>query len=315
MRAVVVERFGGPEVLQVRQMPVPRPGRDEVLVAIHAAGTNPVDSGNRADGTWAGMLPPFIPGSDASGVVEAVGEGVKHLSPGDEVFSMSDFIGNPDGTYAEYQAVDAEIVARKPHGLSHVEAAAVPLAAGTAYEVVARRLALEADEWVLLHGAAGGVGSYAVQIAAARGARVIASASSPRHEKLKELGATICIDYRTEDVPSAARKAAGVDLDAVADFVGGDCIARSLGVLRPFGRAAAIASLRGELELLMDRNITLHGVLVRPDRARLEELRGMLESGALHPVIDEVLPLEQAAKAHVRLDAGHGQGKVVLAVR
>jgi NADPH:quinone reductase len=290
MRAIVLEEFGGPEVLQVKRIPVPVPGRGEVLVAIHAAGTNPVDAGNRADGTWAGIRPPIVPGSDASGVIEAVGEDVAQWSVGDEVFYLSDFIGTPMGTYAEYQVVNASIVASKPQPLSHVEAAAVPLAAGTALEVVARRLEMQAGEWILIHGAAGGVGSYAVQIASSRGARVIASASAPRHAVLKDLGAVACIDYRTEDFALAARKAAGGEIDAVADFVGGDLISRSLDVIRPHGRAATIASLEGDLEILIDRNITLHGVLVRPDRLRLGELARMIDSEVLRPVIDECCP-------------------------
>jgi NADPH:quinone reductase len=315
MRAIVLEEFGGPEVLQVKRIPVPVPGRGEVLVAIHAAGTNPVDAGNRADGTWAGIRPPIVPGSDASGVIEAVGEDVAQWSVGDEVFYLSDFIGTPMGTYAEYQVVNASIVASKPQPLSHVEAAAVPLAAGTALEVVARRLEMQAGEWILIHGAAGGVGSYAVQIASSRGARVIASASAPRHAVLKDLGAVACIDYRTEDFALAARKAAGGEIDAVADFVGGDLISRSLDVIRPHGRAATIASLEGDLEILIDRNITLHGVLVRPDRLRLGELARMIDSEVLRPVIDEVLPLDLAERAHERLDSGHGEGKLVLMIQ
>jgi NADPH2:quinone reductase len=314
MRAVVAKRFGGPEVMEVEQIPIPAPEKGEVLVAIHAAGTNPVDASNRSDGDWAGLSPPIIPGSDASGVIETTGEGVTDLAAGDEVFYMSDFLGNPTGTYAEYQVVDVGAVAKKPGGLSHIEAAAVPLAAGTAYEVI-RRLDVQKGERLLIHGAAGGVGTYAVEMAAARGARVIAAASLPRHSKLMEMGAAVCLDYRTKDVPSAARDAAGAEIDAVADFVGGDLISRSLEVMRPYGRAASIATVEGDLELLIDRNITLHGVLVRPDRARLEKLREMLDAGIIHALIDEVLPLEEAARAHARLETGHGQGKVVLRVR
>jgi NADPH2:quinone reductase len=315
MRAVVVKEFGGPQVMEVQRIPVPTPGKGEILVAIHAAGTNPVDASNRSDGSWASLEPPIIPGSDASGVIEATGEDVLDLACGDEVFYMSDFLGNPRGTYAEYQVVDAAIVARKPEGLSHVEAAAVPLAAGTAYEVVIRRLDVQKEEWILIHGAAGGVGMYALDMATVRGARVIASASFPRHSKLMEMGAYACLDYRTEDVPLAARDIAGAELDAVADFVGGDLISRSLGVVKLNGRAASIASVEGDLELLIDRNITLHGVLVRPDRGRLERLREMLDAGILHVFVDEVFPLEEAARAHTRLESGHGQGKVVLRVR
>jgi NADPH:quinone reductase len=315
MRAVVAKRFGGPEVMEVELIPIPAPDKGEVLVAIHAAGTNPVDASNRSDGTWAGISPPIIPGSDASGAIEAIGEGVVDLAPVDEVFYMSDFMKNPMGTYAEYQVVAADIVTKKPERLSHIEAAAVPLAAGTAYEVVMRRLDIQKGEWILIHGAAGGVGIYALQMARARGAQVIASASLPRHSKLMELGASVCLDYRTQDVASAARDAAGGDLDAVADFVGGDLISKSLAVIRPHGRASSIATVEGSLDLLMDRNITLHGVLVRPERARLVELREMLDAGVLHVLIDEVLPLEDAARAHTRLETGHGQGKVVLRVR
>jgi NADPH2:quinone reductase len=314
MRAVVAKRFGGPEVLEVQRIPVSAPGKGQALVAIHAAGTNPVDASNRSDGTWAGLSLPLIPGSDASGVVEATGEGVPDLAPGDEIFYMSDFLGNPMGTYAEYQVVEADIVAKKPERLSHIEAAAVPLAAGTALEVI-ERLDIQRGEWLLIHGAAGGVGMYALQMATARGARVIASASLPRHSKLLEMGAAVCLDYRTQDVPTAARDAAGAELDAVADFVGGQLISRSLGVVELFGRAASIASVEGNLDLLIDRNITLHGVLVRPERARLEKLRDMLDAGVISPLIDEVLPLEEAARAHARLETGHGQGKVVLRVR
>jgi NADPH2:quinone reductase len=145
-------------------------------VAVYAVGTNPVDAQNRQDGSWAGLYPPVIPGCDASGVIDAVGPGVTHFAPGDEVFYMVDFLHNPRGTYAEYHVVDASLIARKPNSLTHVEAAALPLAAGTAYEMIIRRLAIIQGEWVLLYGASEGVGSYALQMAVAQGAHVIAVA-------------------------------------------------------------------------------------------------------------------------------------------
>ena len=314
MRAVVLNTFGGPEVLQLRDIPVPEAGPGQIRVTVHACGTNPVDAGNRRAGTWAGIQPPVILGYDVAGVVDAVGAGVSGFRPGDEVFYMADFLHNPYGAYAEYQVVDAAIVAQKPEGLSYVEAAAIPLAAGTAYEVVVRRLGIQPKEWLLLHGAAGGVGSFAVQIAVARGARVIAVASAPRHELLYRLGAAACIDYATQDVLAVAQQAANGKLDAVADFVGGDTIARSLAALRPHGRAAGIVSLTGDLDLAFDSNITVHGVLVRPDRTLLQALKDMIETGALRPIIDEVRPLEDVVAVHQRLDSGHGQGKVILKV-
>jgi NADPH2:quinone reductase len=281
MRAIVYDTFGGPDVLHLQGVALPEPGPGQVRVAIYAAGTNPVDAGNRQDGSWAGVHPPVIPGCDASGVIDAVGPGVTLFSPGDEVFYMADFLNNSRGTYAEYHVIDAALIARKPQTLTHVEAAALPLAAGTAYETMVHRLALTQGEWVLLYGAAGRVGSLALQMAVAQGTQVIA----------------------------------GRKLDAVADFVGGEMIARSLDALRPFGRAASIVGVKGDLDPLLDMNLTLHSILVRSDQARLETLHVLVAIGALRPIIDQVLPLEEAAQAHRRLKTRHGRGKIVLAVR
>jgi NADPH2:quinone reductase len=158
------------------------------------------------------------------------------------------------------------------------------------------------------------VGSLAVQIAATRGARVIAVASAHHHAILRDLGAEACIDYHDCDVARAAQEIAGV-VDAVADFVGGDTVARSLVALHPYGRAATIASLHGDLDLALDRNVTIHGVLVRPDRSVLDRLREMVDAGTVRPLVDTVLPLEGAPEAHRRLESGHGRGKVILRVR
>ncbi len=315
MRAVVIDRFGGPEVLTVRDLPASEPGPGQVRVAVHAAGTNPVDAFNRNDGTWARISPPVVLGYDASGVVDALGPGVADFAAGDDVFYMAELFGQPQGTYAEYHVVDAGIVARKPRGLSHVEAAAIPLAGSTAYEVVARRLAVQPGEWVLMHGAAGGVGSFAVQIAAARGARVIGVASAHHHDFLRALGAVACIDYHTRDVAAAALAAADGPIDVIADLVGGDALLRSLPAVRPFARAATIAGVNGELYPACDANLTLHCVLVLHNRAVLEALSDLVERGLLRPVVDLVLPLDEAERAHRRLDSGHGRGKVVLTVR
>lgn len=315
MRAIVAESFGGPEVLVLQEVALPEPGPGQVRVAISAAGTNPVDAGNRQDGTWAGIQLPLIPGSDASGVIDAVGPGVTHLAPGDEVFYMTDFLHSASGTYAEYQVVDAALIAPRPPTLTHVEAAALPLAAGTAYETIIRRLAVTRGEWVLLYGAAGGVGSLALQMAVAQGARVIAVASRQHHALLTELGASACLDYTSQDVPGEAQAIAGGKLDVLVDLVGKETLARSLVALRPYARAASIASIAGDLDLLLDLNLTLHGVLVRPERSRLAAIATLISAGTLRPVIDQVLPLAEAAYAHRRLETGHGHGKIVLAIR
>ena len=311
MRAVVVERFGPPEVLRVRSVDRLEPGSGQVLVRVCAAGVNPVDAQNRADGSWAGLEPPFIPGSDASGVVAATGGAVSGLQPGEEVFYFSDFLGTRHGSYAEYQIVDADLVAHRPMSLSHLQSAAVPLAGGTAYELAVRRLELRAEEWLLVFGAAGGVGSFLVQLAKERGAHVAAIASGPNHEYLRGLGAEVTLDYHDQDVVSAVAEELGA-VDAVADLVGGNVVERSLPIIREGGRAASICALTGDFELAIDKNIALHGVLVRPNRARLKELAALLEDGRLRPPPIEVFRLEDVVAAHHRIERGHGQGRVVL---
>jgi NADPH2:quinone reductase len=315
MRAVVYERFGGPEVLELRDWPRPEPKGGEVVVAVHAAGVNPVDAQNRTDGAWAALDPPVIPGYDFSGVVERVGDRVLDWAAGDEVFGALPVRVTRSGSYAEYVAVPAETIARKPERLSHVEAAAAPVAACTAHEAL-RRLRLEPGEWLLIHGAGGGVGSFAIQIAVHAGARVLAVASARHHELLGELGAEACIDYTRERVDEAARRIAGGEVDAVADFVGGEALSRGLSLLRKRGRAAEIVDLEGDLEPLIDRNQELHGVLFDPsDPGPLRAIAAELAVGRLRSVVSGVLALEQAAEAHRRLEAGHQQGKLVLEVR
>jgi NADPH2:quinone reductase len=253
MRAIVYERFGGAEVLELRNWPRPEPRRGEVVVAVHAAGVNPVDAQNRADGRWAELEPPVIPGYDFSGVVDAIGDGASNWAVGDEVFGALPVRATRSGSYAEYVAVPADMIAPKPARVSHVEAAAAPVAACTAHEAL-RRLGLRSGEWLLIHGAAGGVGSFAVQIGARAGAKVLALASARHHELLGELGAEACIDYTKERVDDSVRRITRGEVDAVADFVGGDVLPTSLALLRKRGRAVEIVDLEGNLEPLIDRN-------------------------------------------------------------
>jgi NADPH:quinone reductase len=313
MRAAVITRFGPPEALPVRAVPVPVPAAGQVLVEVHAAGINPVDAQNRADGSWAGITLPAVLGSDAAGTIAALGPGVTGFGIGEPVFYFSDFLGGEGGSYAEYQAVDARIIARRPATLSHVEAAAVPLAAGTAYEVVVRRLAISTGEWLVICGASGGVGTYAVQLAKHAGARVIAVASAANHELVRSLGADIAIDYHDVDLGAAIRNAVG-PVDAVADLVGAETAVRSLDWLGVGGRLASVACLMGDFDAAIDRNLTIHGVLVRPDAARLRTLAALIEAGNLRPVVTREYPLEQVAAAHRELERRHTSGKLVLAI-
>src|SRR3712207_5296340 len=199
MRAMVLPRFGGPDLFEPREVERPSPGAGEVLVRVVATAVNPVDAKLRADGTWAGLRAPVILGYDAAGVVEEAGPGVSAFRPGDEVYYTPEIFGNQNGSYAEFNAAPASIVARKPAGLSFEEACAIPLAGGTAWEAVVRRLAVRPGETVLIQGAAGGVGTFAVQFAKAAGARVLATASAPNHGTLRDLGADVVIDYRNQD--------------------------------------------------------------------------------------------------------------------
>ena len=314
MRAVVLKGFGGLEMLEERDLPVPEPGPGEVLVRNLAVAVNPVDAKIRAAGRWAGVEPPFVLGYDAAGVVAKVGPGVKDLKEGDEVYYTPEIFGNPHGTYAEYTPVPAGIVAKKPKNLSFAEAAAIPLAGGTAWEAVVRRLAVRPGETVLVLGGAGGVGSFAVQFAKAAGAYVIATASAENLPVLKELGADLALDYRGPWAEEVLKATEGQGVDAAFETAGESLVERVIPVVRPFGRIATILPPQGNLSGLYTKNQTLYGVFLTRERKRLLEMRPLFERGLARPLIAEVLPfsLENLRKAHARMDSGHGRGKIVL---
>src|SRR5215217_9060441 len=313
---MVTPHFGGPDLFEGRDVEKPRPGAGEVLVRVVAAGANPVDAKFRAAGGSIGLEAPIVLGADISGVVDEVEVGVTDLEPGDEVYYTPEVFGpGSNGAYAEYHAVKADIVAKKPPSLSHEEAAAVPLAGGTAYEAIVRRLAVRVGETILIHGGAGGVGSFAVQIAKASGARILATASSDNQEILKELGADVTLDYKRQNMKEVALEdGAGVGVDAVFDTVGGELIAESIQATRVLGRLASIISLQGDLTPGYRLNQTFHGVYLLRERARLDEMTRLIERGQMRPLVEEVLPLEEVGTAHERLDSGHGRGKVVLRI-
>lgn len=314
MRAIVLPRFGGPELFEVRDVPNPTPGPGQVLVRVLASGTNPVDAKLRQEGSWAGLQPPVVLGYDASGVVEQVGPGVTDFKPGDEVFYTPEIFHNPLGTYAELNVVGTGILAKKPPSLSHEEAAAIPLACGTAWDALVRRMQLRVGETVLIHGGSGGVGSFAVQIAKALGARVLATASAGNLETLRQLGADLAIDYKSEDAAKVAlRETGGQGVDAVFDTAGKNVIP-SIPATRPGGRIATILGVNGDISAFYGRNITLHGVFLTRERKRLEEMTPLFERKQVRPLIERIMPLEQVGDAHRRLDTGHGRGKLVLTV-
>lgn len=311
-RAVVVERPGGVDALQLASLERPSLGASQVRLRIDAAGANPVDAGNRADPSWAGVSPPYVVGYECAGVVLEVGAGAADLAEGDEVWALLPVRGTRWGTYADEVVTDARLVAPRPGGLAALEAAAVPLAGATALQLL-DRLAPGPGDWVLAHGAAGGVGHLFVQLARARGARIAAPASPARHDLLRSLGVEVVVDRFDPDALQLARERAGTDFAACADLVGAGLLAASLPYVAEGGRAGSIVELTGDYEEAVDRNLTIHGVLVRPGRGVLEQLGRLVSDGLLRPHVDAVVPLEECRAVHERLESGSGQGKVVLA--
>jgi len=312
MRAVLVSEFGGPDQLRLGQAADPVAGPGQARIVVHAAGVNPVDAGNRADGHWAGLRVPCVLGYDVAGVIDSVGEGVDGLAPGDRVMAMTHF---PDGAggYAELAVVDADLAAPISAAVSFADAAATPLAAGTALMVLAR-LGLPAASRLLVLGASGGVGLFLLQQAAAAGVVAIGVGRQAMHAQMTALGAAGCIDYTRDDVAARAQVLAGGPVDAIADLVGGTLAAAALPALRPGGQIAAIATPELDLDPLLDANITFHGVLIGDDGDRTRALAALLDRQALRPVVSHVLPLAAAAEAHRILERRHASGKIILDV-
>ena len=308
MRAVRQQTLGGPEVLELAEVPRPAPGPTEVLVRVKAAGVNPVDWKTRAHGGFLGQ-PPFTIGWDVAGVVEEVGGGVTRFALGDRVFGMPRF-PHEAAAYAEYVTSPSRQLARIPDGLGDVEAAALPLAGLTAWQALVETADVQPGQRVLILGAAGGVGHLAVQIAKARGAHVIGTASAPKHAFLAELGADEAVDYTTEDV------AESVDaVDVVLDVVGGDTGAGALPILRDGGIMVTLSGgTAAALRDLAGGRVRVHGILVEPDRMGLEAIAGLVAAGALRPHVSETFPLADAGRAHEVGERGRTQGKLVLTI-
>ncbi|MFD7876212.1 NADP-dependent oxidoreductase [Streptomyces sp. NPDC059766] len=312
MRAVRAHKRGGPEQLVYESAPRPEPDAGEVLVAVDAAS---ITSGELDwDATWTDSFDgtgsdrtPVVPSHEVSGVVAGLGPGVTGLAAGDEVYGLIPF--TRDGAAAEYVTVPADALAAKPSRLDHAGAAAVPLAGLTAWQALAGHGSLAKGQHVLVHGAAGGVGSFAVQIAAALGARVTATASARDREFVTRLGADLVVDYRNESFEDHVG-----DVDVVLDTVGGDTLTRSWATLRPGGTLVSIVQPPDP------DDAAAHGArglffVVEPDRAGLEALTELIGNGRLSPVVDRVVPLSGTRAAYEALLAEHPRGKIVIRVR
>jgi NADPH:quinone reductase-like Zn-dependent oxidoreductase len=307
MRAVIQQKFGGPEVLVVGNVERPKPLPTEVLVRVKAIGVNPVESIIRAGAFPLIGQPPFILGWDISGVVEEVVPGTSRFKPGDEVFGMP-FFPRAASAYAEYIAAPSRQLAKKPATLTHAQAAALPLAGLTAWQSLIDIAQVKPGQRVLIHGAGGGVGHLAVQIAKAHGAYVIGTASAGKHEFVRSLGADEMIDYRAVDFTEAVR-----DVDIVLEMIGGDYAERSLRVLRPGGLlVTAVERMNSALAAKVEAaGRRFAGVAVEPDYVALERMAEMVERGVLRPHVERTFPLEEAGKSHEFVATGI-KGKAVL---
>ena len=309
MKAMVVHEFGGPEVMKYEDAPRPEPKDDEILVRVMAAAVNPVDSYVR-QGMFAkrGMdNRPAIIGYDISGVVEKTGANAKKFKAGEKVYSYLSVMRG--GGYAEFAIAKESETALKPKNINFEEAAAVPLAATTAWQSLVDEAKLNAGQTVLVHGGSGGVGSFAIQIAKARGAKVIATASTAHQDLLKQLQVDQAIDYTTTKFEDMVK-----DVDVVLNCVRAEALARSYGVVKKGGIIVSITDEPDQTECAK------HGIRgsrlgAHPDANVLEELTKLIEAGKMKPIVSQTLPLADASKAHQQIETHHTLGKIVLKVK
>lgn len=311
MRAVVIQAPGSPDVLRISDRPAPDRSSGCAVVAVAAAGVNPVDVGNCGDPSWAGLDTPYVVGYEFAGDITWIDTEATDLRIGDRVWGLLPVRGTRWGAYAEQIAVPHCLLAPRPAVLSAVEAAALPLAGATALQTL-DRLRLSPGDWLLVHGATGGVGHLLVQLAVARGISVAAASRPDDRQRLIDLGVKLWLDRASESVPAVAAAELGQGIDAVVDLVGGQLL-RSLPYLVEGGQAATIVDLDGNFDEAIDRNISIHGVLMRAGRDVLERLSTAVDAG-VRPHVRQVWPLAEAATAHRRLEAGGVGGKIVLSV-
>jgi len=308
MKAVVIHEYGGPEVLKYEDVPQPEPKQDQLRIHVIAAGVNPVDGMIRS-----GMFDkegrrafPVILGGDISGVVEKVGSNITKFKSGDPVFAYVSL--DNSGGYAQYAVVTEREAAPKPKSLTYVEAAAVPIVALTAWQALIDTAKLKAGQTVLIHGGSGGVGSFAIQIAKAHGAKVIATASAANQELLKQLGADVAIDYTKQNFENVAK-----DVDVVLDSIGKDTLARSYGVVKKGGIIVSLVARPDPAEL-EKHGIRGEALSVDPNSDELSEIGKLIDEKKINVIVSQTFPLSEARKAQEQVATGHTRGKIVLKV-
>src|SRR5437660_2747204 len=307
MKAVVIHEYGGPDVLKYEHLPRPEPQADQVLVRVVAAGVNPVDGLIRS-GMFANEKRafPIILGGDIAGVVEKVGSKITKFKAGDAVFAYVSL--DNSGGYAQYAVVTEREAAPKPKSLTYVEAAAVPIVALTAWQALIDTAKLKAGQTVLIHGGSGGVGSFAIQIAKAHGAKVIATASTANQELLKQLGADVAIDYTKQNFENVAK-----DVDVVLDSIGKDTLARSYGVVKKGGIIVSLVARPDPAEL-EKHGIRGEALSVDPNSDELSEIGKLIDEKKINVIVSQTFPLSEARKAQEQVATGHTRGKIVLKV-
>src|SRR5437588_881169 len=306
MKAMIVREYGPPEVLKLEDVPRPVPKKNEILVRVIASGVNPVDT-LIVSGKYAkefGTHLPLTPGYDIAGLVEQAGAKITKLKVGDPIYGYVLW----GGGFAQYDVATEGEVAIKPKSLNYEEAASVPLVALTAWQALIDAAKLSPGQTVLIHGGSGGVGTMAIQIAKARGARVIATASTANQDVLKELGADVAVDYTKQKFEDLAK-----DVDVVLDSVGKVTLTRSYGIVKKGGFIATLVARLDQTEL-HKYGIRGASISVKPNGAQLAEIGKLIDEKKIKPVVSEVLPLTDAVKAQEQAATHHTRGKIVLKV-
>ena len=310
MKAIVAHEYGGPEVLKLEDVAVPTPKDDEILVKVFAAGVNSFDgtlrSGKYAKGGKGTQLP-WHPGYDIAGVVEKVGRKVAKFKAGDAVYAMINILKG--GGYAEYAVAREKDAALKPATISFVDAGGAPSVALTAWQAIVDKANVQSGQTVLIHGASGGVGLFAIPITKIRGAKVLATASTANQDFLKQLGADVAIDYKTQKFEDVAK-----DVDVVIDAVGGDTLRRSYPIVKKGG---IIVSLSDNVDQAQLDKYGIRGMseVVQNNGDELAQIGKLIDEGKIKVVVSETFPLADASKAQAKADMGHTRGKIVLKVR
>ena len=308
MKAAILKEFGPVENFEIVEIPIPKPGLREVLVRVYATSINPLDLQVRRGNYKNELELPVITGHDVSGEIVELGAGVENFKIGDEVYYTPE-IFKGQGSYAQYHCAHESIIGLKPKNISHLEAATLPLAAGTAWEMLVTRAQLKINQSILIHGGAGGVGIPTIQIAKAMGAIVFTTARKVHHKFLIELGADYVIDYENENYITAIQQLTNnKGVDVIIDTIGGNTLSDSGKILSQLGQVVTLVDIEKPQNLIeaWGKNATYHFVFTRQNRNKMDELTKLVENNKLKPILNKVFPLLEIGKAHSLLETKVG---------